>query len=87
MNCYFFGTFDPIHIGHIKIAKYVEDKFGTKVFFVPTPSSPEKLGQTPVQDRINMLELVLDKEKISKIHIFSADSTFAQYVRCFFEDF
>ncbi|MBR1976742.1 nicotinate (nicotinamide) nucleotide adenylyltransferase [bacterium] len=69
MNCYFFGTFDPIHIGHIKIAKYVEDKFGTKVFFVPTPSSPEKLGQTPVQDRINMLELVLDKEKISKIEL------------------
>ena len=47
----------------------VEEKYGTKVFFVPTPASPEKLGQTDVQDRINMLELVLEKEKISKIEL------------------
>ena len=69
MNCYFFGTFDPVHLGHIEIAKYVEEKFSTKVFFVPTPSSPEKFGQTDVQDRINMLKLVLNKEKISKIEL------------------
>lgn len=69
MNCYFFGTFDPIHLGHIEIAKYVEKKFSTKVIFVPTPSSPEKSGQVAVQDRINMLSLVLPDEKISKIEL------------------
>ncbi len=69
MHCYFFGTFDPVHIGHTQIAGYVEEKFSTEVFFVPTPTSPEKSGQTSVQDRINMLELVIPKEKISKIEL------------------
>ena len=69
MRCYFFGTFDPVHLGHIEIAKYVENKFHTEVFFVPTPSSPEKSGQTRIEDRINMLELVYPKDKISKIEL------------------
>lgn len=69
MRCYFFGTFDPVHLGHIEIAKYVENKFHTEVFFVPTPSSPEKSGQARIEDRINMLGLVYPKEKISKIEL------------------
>ena len=36
----FFGTFDPIHIGHEKIAKYFLNKYFDEVWFVITPLIP-----------------------------------------------
>lgn len=70
MQCYYFGTFDPVHIGHIKVAEAVKEKYGfDKVIFVPTPKSPFKDGQSDISDRINMLEKVLRKSEISDIEL------------------
>ena len=40
----FFGTFDPIHNGHLNIAKYIiEENFTQEVWLVVTPENPIKL--------------------------------------------
>ncbi len=59
MNCYFFGTFDPVHKGHIEISKQVKEKIGfDKVIFVPSYMPPHKIakGITSFEHRLNMLK-------------------------------
>ena len=39
----FFGTFDPIHNGHMEVAKYIVDNyFSDEVWLIITPQNPEK---------------------------------------------
>ena len=54
MKTYFFGTFDPVHSGHIKIVQ----TFGA--IFVPTPAPPHKPTDASFFDRVQMLKLVSD---------------------------
>ncbi|NHF60426.1 nicotinate-nucleotide adenylyltransferase [Flavobacteriaceae bacterium TP-CH-4] len=47
----FFGTFNPIHVGHMVIANYlVEFSDLDEVWFVVTPRSPFKTKQTLLED-------------------------------------
>lgn len=59
----FGGSFNPIHKGHIKIARYAMKKLGLdKMIFIPTSISPFKQKGKSVsgQDKINMINLVLE---------------------------
>ena len=69
MDCYFFGTFNPIHLGHIEIARRVKEILGfKKVIFVPSYMPPHKIeGLASFQDRINMANLALGEENVSDI--------------------
>ncbi|RIV16909.1 nicotinate-nucleotide adenylyltransferase [Mycoplasmopsis gallopavonis] len=64
------GSFDPVHKGHIKVAKFAIQQLGlNKLFLVPTNVSPfkAKFKTTSNADKINMLNLVLeDKMEISE---------------------
>ena len=52
------GSFDPIHLGHIKIVnKILEDKLVDKVLIVPTGDYWNKNVVASLQDRINMAKL------------------------------
>ena len=69
MNCHFFGTFNPVHTGHIKIAKSVKEQFSfERVIFVPTPSPPHKNSDVAsFSNRFEMLKLALGEENVSDI--------------------
>lgn len=57
----FGGSFNPIHLGHIKVAKTVKDKFGIdRVLIIPTYTTPLKDNCEMVspQHRFNMCKLM-----------------------------
>ncbi len=62
----FFGTFDPIHNGHIKIAEYITtEKLTDEVWLVVTPENPIKLKSkiSNFEHRFNMVKIATKKYK------------------------
>ena len=62
----FGGTFDPIHRGHLKVARAAAEKFALKeVWFVPADIPPHKLKEpvTPYYHRYAMTALAVEGEK------------------------
>ena len=56
------GTFDPIHLGHLRCAEEVREAFGLeKIFFVPAASPPLKQTKiTSFPDRLAMVKLAIE---------------------------
>ena len=71
MECYFFGTFNPPHIGHINLAKKILDEFNfDKIIFVPSNVPPHKKEFIDGCHRFNMLKLLENnKIKVSDIEL------------------
>jgi len=64
------GTFDPVHNGHVYLAKKICQKLALdKVIFIPTYLPPHKKGVkvTPAKHRYNMLKLAISENKKFKI--------------------
>lgn len=51
------GSFNPPHLGHIKIVNHLVDNYFDKVIIVPTGNYWDKQDLINVKDRINMLKL------------------------------
>lgn len=59
----FFGSFNPIHIGHLAIANYMlEFTDLERVWFVVSPQNPLKVkaGMLAAQHRLHLVQLALD---------------------------
>lgn len=60
----FGGAFDPVHLGHVKIAEsFLASNIIDKLLVLPTPASPHKKDkeQTPFGHRYEMLKLVFQE--------------------------
>ncbi len=59
----FGGTFNPIHLGHLKVAKSAMEECNlSKVIFLPNGNPPHKSGEyiAPAHHRYNMIKLAID---------------------------
>ena len=57
------GTFDPIHLAHVNIAKEAKDRLNLdKVIFIPAGSQPLKIDKkvTRASLRFNMVEKAIE---------------------------
>ena len=59
--CIFSGTFNPIHIAHLKMAEYVLNNFGfDKILFIPAYKPPHKNYNPDMSvHRYNMVKLAI----------------------------
>jgi nicotinate-nucleotide adenylyltransferase len=58
------GTFDPVHMGHLKVAQCIYDELHfEKIVFLPAAIPPHKVGRdcASATDRLAMLRLALAK--------------------------
>ena len=59
----FFGSFNPVHTGHMIIAEYMADRTGLQqVWFIVSPHNPLKVRSTLANDydRLHMVQLAVD---------------------------
>ena len=78
----FGGTFDPVHLGHIKAAEEIKRILGLdKVIFIPSAISPHKTPSesTPSEHRLRMLELSLEPFPYFEISTYELDKEGVSY--------
>ena len=72
----FGGTFDPIHLGHLAVARSIESSLGLdNVIFIPA-GQPWLKADTPVsrvKDRVQMLRLALARRRAFELSTIEAD--------------
>ena len=70
----FGGTFDPLHNGHIEIARLASIKFSlTKVIFIPAYISPHKTDKTTT---LSDIRYRMVKESIDEFNLISSGNCF-----------
>lgn len=69
------GTFDPVHKGHLAVARSVRDRYRLdQILFIPAFSPPHKEGElTPFSHRVSMLEECLKYEDRMTVSILEAE--------------
>jgi nicotinate-nucleotide adenylyltransferase len=76
------GTFDPVHLGHLKVAKRVSELFEIdEVLFVPAQIAPHKISRevTPPLHRYAMLALATQNEPGLRISTFELEAPDRRY--------
>src|SRR5678810_280324 len=76
------GTFDPVHTGHVEIARRVSELFEIeKLLFIPAQMAPHKIGR-PVTEPIHryaMLALATQNDPKLSISTFELDAPDRRY--------
>ncbi|MDQ7055140.1 MAG: nicotinate (nicotinamide) nucleotide adenylyltransferase [Persephonella sp.] len=63
------GSFDPVHIGHLRIAEDIRESYRLdKVVFIPAYHSPlKRKSRAPAEDRLHMLKLSIQNNSFFEI--------------------
>lgn len=65
---YFGGSFDPIHLGHIAVAKKALKELNLSfLYFMPNNNQPFKNKLTPYKYRVEMIKLAIENYKYFSI--------------------
>jgi nicotinate-nucleotide adenylyltransferase len=76
------GTFDPVHLGHLEVARKVAELFALEqVVFIPAQLAPHKIGR-PVTEPIHryaMLALATQDDPRLRISTFELDAPDRRY--------
>lgn len=79
------GTFDPIHYGHLRLARYcIEKLILDKIYFIPAGNPPHKKPRVSYEQRVHMMRLALashpqfDVNELEK-HKQARDYTYTYY--------
>lgn len=77
----FGGTFDPVHKGHLAVARGVVSRYGLdECIFIPAPYPPHKnKPQTGFSHRIAMLEAALEDEPKCSVSLIEAERQYPSY--------
>ena len=62
----YFGSFNPLHVGHIQVARYFRDiEAFDQIWFVPSPLNPHKSEETliPANLRLQWVKQALENER------------------------
>ena len=60
----FGGTFDPVHDGHLAVARAARDRLGAKIHFLPAGDPAHRDGShAPGLHRLAMLQIALGRER------------------------
>jgi nicotinate-nucleotide adenylyltransferase len=76
------GTFDPVHLGHLEVARKVSELFEIeKVIFIPAQIAPHKVGRTVTEPihRYAMLALATQDDPRLVISTFELDAPDRRY--------
>ncbi len=76
------GTFDPIHLGHLALARAARASLGLdEILFVPAARPPHKLGRpiSPASDRLAMVELAIEGEPATRVSDIEIDRSGPSY--------
>jgi len=76
------GTFDPVHLGHLEVARRVSELFEIeKVLFVPAQIAPHKVGRSVTEPihRYAMLALATQEDPELLISTFELDAPDRRY--------
>lgn len=66
----FGGSFDPVHIGHVKMANNVSEIYNADVYFVPAKVSIWKNASASKEDKLAMIRLAIENYPRLKIDEF-----------------
>ncbi len=66
----FGGTFDPIHVGHLRVAEEIREIFSLeKVYFIPGGNPPHKRGKTvaAAEERLRMVKVATKNNRFFSV--------------------
>lgn len=77
----FGGTFDPVHLGHLRAAEEVRETLDlSSVWFVPSAIPPHKHKEvTPSAHRLGMLEIAIDPNPFFGVNTYEIEKKSTSY--------